>query len=414
MIKLKKIKNNTINTIKKLSYEKILAFIFLFLIFFIAIGTLPVTFGKLYKEFNKDKVLLKKVESSFKVLDEAYEGMLDFDSSLISNKGTYINLNGFMSNLMGQRVMNDVTVLNNGHLARVSYEELDLSEQLMQVIKLRDKLREENKDFLFVLAPSQISKHEDLLPEELKKENYISDNADKLLKDLRTNDIPYLDLREELYNEGIKHEDAFFKTDHHWKVETSFWAYSKIVNELIENNVISNVDEWFLDISSYDKNIKEGVFLGSSGKRTGKYFAGKDDFPILTPKFETEFKVGFPKKNTIKEGKLEETLLDVKEIEKSMFNANFYRYYGYGAMTDLDITNLKSLTNKDVLIIGDSFSRPTSMFLSTIFNKTFTRDMRYYKGDFTKDYNQMNPDIVLVIINDNNIDENIDYDFFTN
>ncbi len=412
MNKFKKIKKHIINVIKKTSYEKIISLIFLFFIFFIGVTTLPIVIGKSYKEFNQDKTLTSKMKNSFKTLDKTYEGMLDFDSFLISNKGTYINLNGFMSKLMGQRVMNDVTVLNNGHLARVSYKELDLSKQLKQVIKLRDKLKEEDKDFLFVLAPTQISKFEDLLPEELKKENYIVRDGDKFSKNLNNNTVPYIDLRKELHDDNIKNEDAFFKTDHHWKIETSFWAYAKIINELVERNVISNVDEYFLDINSYDKNVKENIFLGSSGKRVGKYFSGKDDFPILTPKFETEFKVGFPKKNIVKEGNLEDTLLDIEEIEKSMFNANFYRYYGYGAMTDLDVTNFKPLINKDVLIIGDSFSRPVSMFLSTVFNKVYTRDMRYYKGDFSEDYNQMNPDIVLVIVNDDNIDENIDYDFF--
>lgn len=412
-MKQNKMKMKIRKIIKSITYDKILAIIFLLLIFFISTATIPLAFeevGKVLK--NKKTNVKKKTINTIKELDKTYEGMLDFDSNIINNKGAYINLNGLMARIMGQKQMNDVTLLNNGHLARIRYKKFNLDVQIEQMTKLYNKQKERDKDFLFVLAPSQISKYEDLVPDELKKGDYTNYNGDKLLEGLKENGVPYLDLREELHKDGIKHEDAFFRTDHHWNIETGFWAYTKIINRLKNDKIISNVDKKLLDLNNYNIEVKKDLFLGASGKRVGKYFNGVDDFPIITPKFDTDFKVNFVKDGSYKKGTLEETMLDSKEIEVGLFSGNIYRFYSYGVDKDLKIKNNKYQIDKRILTIGDSFARSLLPKLSLIFSEVYQRDMRYYKNNFAEEYKNLNPDILIVLINEDDINENINYDFF--
>lgn len=406
IIKIKK-------TFKDITHEKVIAIIFIFLIFFISLATLPAAIQKVGKEFNKKEVpIKKKMLSTIKSLDEVYQGMLSFKDNFISNKGTYINFNGMMSRLMGQKKMNNVVILNNGHLANIRYEKLDVTDQVKQITSLYKKQKEKNKDFLFVLAPSQISKYEDLVPEEFKEGDYTNYNGDELLKGLERNKIPFIDLRKELNKEGITNEEAFYVTDHHWTAETGFWAYKKIINRLSKDKAIKKADKKWLNFNNYDVEKREDVFLGSSGKRVGKYFVGIDDFSIIKPKSKTKFKVSYLKDDLYKEGSFEEVLCNKEQLEKNYFSASLYNYYSGGDI-EMDISNVLTKSKEKTLLIGDSFSNATLPFLSLMFKETHKRDMRHFEGDFESYYKKYNPDIIIILLGENHLGTTLDYDFFS-
>ncbi len=405
--KLKKIVQN-------ITYKKIYATIFIFLIFFISVATLPLVFEEVGKIFqNKKTTLINKMGATIKKIDKTYEGMLDFNSNIINNKGTYINLNGLMARVMGQRKMKDVVLLNNGNLARLTYYKLNTDMQIEQLTKLYNKQIKKNKTFLFVLAPSQVSKYEDLIPEGLKKEDYTNYNGDTLLKGLKENGVPYIDIREELYKEGITHEEAFFKTDHHWKIETGFFAYTKIMDRLLKEKAISNVDKEFLDLKNYNIEIKKNLFLGSSGKRVGKYFAGLDDFPVITPKKEFQFYVELIDEKINKQGTFEEVLCNSNQLTENFFVVNPYGYYNVSD-SQRNVFNSKALEKKKVLFIGDSFSNVPMPFLSLNFETVHKRDMRHFTENFESYYKEFDPDIVIVLIGEKFIKAGINKGFFEN
>ncbi len=180
---------------------------------------------------------------------------------------------------------------------------------------------------------------------------------------------------------------------------------------MLEDKTISKVDKEFLNLKNYTIEIKKDLFLGSSGKRVGKYYAGVDDFPVITPKKDFNFEVELVEENIKKQGSFEEVLCDVNKLKNDYFNLNPYAYYT-GADDQRNIINKDALENKKVLYIGDSFSLVPQPFLSLNFTTVHKRDMRHFKEDFEEYYNKFDPDIVIVLIGERHIGVGLKNKFF--
>ncbi len=345
-----------------------------------------------------------------KKVDEEYRNMLTFAGDIIKNKGSYINFNGFMARAMGQRYMNDRVKLDNGHLANVA-DKIDVTLPAAQMIKLFNAQKKRGKSFLFVLAPSQVPKYESVLPKGFV--DYSNKNSDDLIEILTANDVPVLDLREEARKDNLSSSDMFYKTDHHWKIESAFWAYQKIVYYLTDKHIIDPIPSMYTDIGQYKFDVFKDYFLGSSGRRTGIFYTGLDDFTIITPKYQTQLYYNAPKRNVSTEGSFEDSLIDYKMLSENYFASDPYSAYAY-ANTDYGIYRNPSAPCKQrLLTIHDSFARPSNTFLSLVFSEEDTLDMRDYDENFVEYYTGYAPDILIVYINANGINsKNTTYDFF--
>ena len=213
---------------RKLRAGHILSALFLFYIFYVGLAALPQLL------VNTSETLRNgKLNSSYiKKVNDQYEGMLGTESwyPLLQNKGTYINFNGLMAKKLGQPLMNERITLKNGHLFYVDSKTPDPEEILHaadNIIRFHDAHTASGGNFLFVMVPSQISKYEDLLPAGYT--DTTNDTADAFLSLLEQAGVPYLDLREEMHKDGLTVTDDYYSTDHHWKPQTGFWAYTKIL-----------------------------------------------------------------------------------------------------------------------------------------------------------------------------------------
>jgi len=392
----------------KIDYKKVGAVIFLICIFYIGFATFPLTVINLSKLFSNNWYYISTVHEK---IDDSYRSMLGFESRNLQNKGFYINLHGLVARLMGQRYINERIKLDNGHLTEEVGKE-DTAFAAMQLEKMRDMQKERGKGFLFVMAPNQLPKYEDIMPPGYT--NYSNENADELLGFLEAANVPTLDLREEMFKEGMDHRDAFFVTDHHWTPETGLWAYTKIIEKLIQTGTIEPVDSPSLDTEEYNVEIFEDIFLGSFGKRTGRFFAGLDDFSVLTPKFETYYSVTTPYRGDIdKQGSFSEIIINKSEMEGNLFENNPYVTYGYAMNGIVRYKNEAAPVDLKVMAIGDSFSHVTYIYLPFIFSECDQVDMRYIKVDFNEYYTEYDPDIVIMLVNPTQaIMENTTYDFF--
>ncbi|GHV25965.1 hypothetical protein FACS18948_0580 [Clostridia bacterium] len=63
-----------------------------------------------------------------------------------------------------------------------------------------------------------------------------------------------------------------------------------------------------------------------------------------------------------------------------------------------------------MLNYGDSFGNATFPFMSMCFTTVDELDMRHYKGDFVKYYNEYDPDVVIGILQSDS--ENKNYNWF--
>lgn len=392
--KIKKILSN-------LNHVKILAIGFLFFILYVGVAVAPEAIRIELNNIQKAKEDYGFIEIR-NSLDKTYKGMLTTkkDQPILQNKATYINLNGFMAKTMGQRYMNNIVKLDNGHLSQFGEQKLvHLDAEIEQITELYNHQKKKGKYFLFILAPYQISKYDPQTP--VGHKEYSNASADVLIKSLKKNQIPVLDLREKMYEQQISHEDAFFKTDHHWKPQTGFWAYTEILRSLSKDQVIPKVDALYTDAKNYKfKVYGKNWFLGSSGKRTGQYYAGTDDFHLIIPKFKTSLKLSIPSAKIDTAGSFEEVAYNKKALQdKDYFNQNPYAAYGYSDRPLSHWRNQSAPIQKKMLMIGDSFGNVPFSLLSLVFSTCDEMDTRHYKDNFEKYYDEFDPDIMIVMIN---------------
>ena len=372
---------------------------------------------------NDTKSLLKgeiSVSDYMDRMDERYYGMLSTEQNqpLLQNKGTYINLNGAMAKLLGQPMMNERVKLKNGHLTSVvswRHSQEDIVYTAQNITSLARTQEKNGGQFLFVLAPSQISKYEDLLPEGYT--DTMNDTSDTLLSLLDQNSVAYLDLREALHKDQISNADAFFVTDHHWRPQTGFWAYTKILSALEESGAIASVDGFYTDSSHYDFVTYPNTFLGSSGKRTGICYAGVDDSIFIQPQFDTEITLTVPDRELELTGRYEEVCYNSEDTlnpdNPDYFQFNAYGLYGWGDNSLNRWRNENAPDNSKVMLIGDSFGNIPFSLMSIYFSDCDELDMRYYSEDFQRHYQDFQPDIVILEATlDQAVAENTCYSFF--
>jgi len=353
-------------------------------------------------------------------LNEQYEQMLDTDKdvSLLQNRGTYINLSGFMANAMGQPLMNERVKLKNGHLASVSTESIApavLEDTARNVIFLSKKQAEIGGQFLFVMCPTQVSKYEDLLPPGYSYP--YNDAADQLIALLRNESVACLDLRDSMKDAGMTHDQAFLVTDHHWTSQTGFWAYGEILQKLAGMNAISAVDPFFIDENNFEYVTYEEAFLGSSGRRTGRYFAGVDDVTFLKPAFATNISISVPARSLDLTGRYEDicynTDVSLDYEDPDYFNTNPYGLWGWGDTPITHWRNESAPEDKKCLLIGESFGNIPFSLMSLYFTSCDELDMRYNTDDFPSYFYDYQPDIVVLeVCVGNTISENTQYPYF--
>lgn len=392
----------TINKIKTRNASHLLAVLFLVFSIYVGIAGLPQFFtNTLYAYWEKSTF-----DTYVDVIDEQYHSMLSTDReyAFLQNKGTYINLNGLMAKLMGQPMMNDRLTLKNGHLASVrfwQYPDEEIRAAADNIRTFFQKQKEKGGSFLFVMCPSQIAKYEDLLP--VGYTDTTNETADRLLALLEDAGVPYLDLRESMREEGMMVTDTYFVTDHHWYPQTGFWAYTKILEKLARLEIISPVDSFFTDICNYDFVTYEDSFLGSSGKRTGIYYAGVDDSIFIHPKFETDISITIEERMLNLRGRFEDICYNTDVTpdysNPDYFYDNMYGLYGWGDSQVTQWRNENAPETGKFMLIGESFGNIPFSLMSIYLSSCDEVDMRYFAKDFQAYYEEYDPDTVILEVN---------------
>ena len=283
-------------------------------------------------------------------------------------RNDFLNLNGFMRRFLGQREMNDVIKLNNGYLARpvgyVSDEELEPG--AASLANLDRYLTASDAEFLVAVAPDSISRYG---PQE--------------------RGVEAMDFREVIHEDGIDQYTLMYKTDHHWTTRAGFYAYGKLADWIAEKTGVK-VDEKIRDIENYSVTTYEGWHLGSYGQRTGRLYAGIDDFELILPKFDTKITNGEVT------GTFEELFISYDALEKRDMTSR----YTYDVTLEQawgDYTNLLADNDLKVLVIGDSFTKTVCPYLNISYKES--RFVHYQRLDvLTAEYvEEYDPDVVILL-----------------
>ena len=341
-------------------------------------------------------------------VDDYSQDLLPFDRNQMPllDKGTYINLNGLMAKTLGQPTLNERTILKNGLLASISDaapQEADLQEAADNLILFCREHEKTGGKFLFVMAPSKISKYENVLPVGFTDTD--NDTADALIAMLEEGGVPVLDLRETLHNSGMPWKEAFFVTDHHWTPQTGFLAYREITETLAAMGAADPVDPFYTDEANFTFHTYKDTFLGSAGKRTGIYYAGIDDSVFIAPNFPTDIHLTIPEIELDLQGLYQQVSYHQRvyvDLEKpDYFNVNMYGLYGWGDRGLSQWRNESASVKQRVLLIGDSFANVPFSLMSIAYSSCDEMDMRHFEEDFTQYYWEYQPETVVFLINPN-------------
>ncbi len=370
-------------------------------------GLLTVTVNA--KDVAKDAYL--SLKSSYKsdssingILNGCIKGIENGFSSNVFGQNEFVNIYGLTQKGLDKEYIIDadsaynIVKDNHNKLHFVAFKE-DNTKAVSEIVEMNEVLSKNGIDFLYVQTPIKFIKgHTKLNPAII---DYSNENSDKIVAQLREGHVNTIDLRNLLDEAPVDKTDMFYNTDHHWTIETAFWGVGRVVEKL---NTLYKLgldsDKFYTDISNYKIETFENNFLGSQGRRVGKYFGGIDDFSLITPNYDTSYKVTVKKKNKTEvfEGDFRDAVIRDEILEdKDVFTNRYVTYFG-ADYPEVIIENKGNLNGKKILIVKDSFGIPFSAFMSTMASETRMLDTRYYKDKSVTDYAlEYKPDIVLYV-----------------
>ena len=326
---------------------------------------------------------------------EAFIDRVDTSSKNLSYKGTLIDLYSLWYRATDTRevVKDDATVvrLDNDFLAfqpQIADGETlaEMADACTRLKGITDRL---DIPLLYVMAPNKMSLSEG-------GDNPVADNLDDFAALLAARDVPVLDLRNSMATQGLTMENAYFHTDHHWLPETGLWAAGEIAGAL-------GLDTALLETDNYTFTTYDDLFLGSEGKKVGRYFTplGLDDFSMITPNFDTHLTV--TDYTGTRAGAFIDTVLVQKNLHtEDAYLANPYVVYTGGDYPLQTIENHLYEGGERILVIRDSYACVVTPFLSLTAGEVHTVDVRYWTGTETADtildyLEVLHPDKVVVL-----------------
>lgn len=321
---------------------------------------------------------------------DAFIDGVDAASKNLSYKGHLIDLYSLWYRATETRevVKEDATVLrlDNDFLAfqpNIADGET-LAEMTDACAGLRDTADELGIPLLYAMAPNKRALSEN-------GDNPVARNLDAFVALLRERDIAVLDLRDAMAEQGLTMENAFFQTDHHWLPETGLWTAGEIAGAL-------GLDTGLLSPEHYDVQTYADLFLGSEGKKVGRYFTplGLDDLSVITPKFDTRLTV------TDSTGTRTGAFADTVLVQKNLHTADRYQANPYVVYTGGDyplqiIENHLNGEGKKILVLRDSYGCVVTPFLSLAAGEVRTVDVRYWNGTVSDYIRAWQPDAVVVL-----------------
>ncbi len=332
-----------------------------------------------------------------------------FNDRLGEHMSPFITLNGGVERLLGKRAVNQRYRLDNGKLSYV-IPELDMSGIAAKTAAFSRYVEEQGIPFLYVNSLFFLDENDKQLPPSI--EDYGNENADRFLALLSEAGVPTLDLREREKAAGIDHYSHFFNTDHHWRPEMGFWAFTEILNFLASRDPSFAVEDALSDFSSYSVAVTKNCFLGSSGRRVGAWYAGKDDFSVITPNFDTALEVFYSRDGSTRRGPLPDCLFFPELFDADPYEASLYDFY-CGGDEWMDIRNLAGEeglalrgNGKRILLIKDSASLVVIPWLSLACGELRTCDLRFEDLSLPELIGAFRPDLVMVLYNPGALEDN--------
>ncbi|MFA9466958.1 MAG: hypothetical protein ACERKN_22115 [Velocimicrobium sp.] len=338
----------------------------------------------------------------------------------VYDKYIFIEAYGYLQKLMDKHETNNFEIVKDVTGKKLYYTNFATgTNEVSSLVDSMDNLSKETSDLktkvIYLMTPDKYlagyTKYETGIPY-----NYANETADLFLDELGKKEIDYLDYRDSIMDSEIETEDLFFDTDHHWKVPTTFWAFTQLVNKLEDSYGVEFKDkDYYSNLDNYNQITYKDSYIGSQGKKMGILYSGVEDFTLIYPKFETSY---FFYSNqygaeTSVNGRFEDALMmnDVlTKKDKDIYDMENDKYYCYlnGNCGFVQARNNNLEDGLKVLFIKDSMISPMAAFFTSFCSDVYMIDPRYYGGDIDEFVKEQDLDYVFVSFDP----QNLTADFF--
>lgn len=286
-------------------------------------------------------------------------------------------------------------LLDNGYVAGV-YSQTTTDYEIQQMMELQSFCDKEGVELLYVNEPTKYI-DDKTIEEKLGQKSYINQNTDLFLSRLGEAGIKYIDLRDNIRAEGKDSFSMFYRTDHHWTVESGKWA-AEIIAEELNQDYGYHIDMDIYDDANYTYTEYQDAWLGEQGKKLSKAYVGLDDFTCIEPKFDTNYTISTV--NGTYNGTFSETMIDKNNYRSDDLETIYacpswhYSYLRVGMNQSVIKNNM--VKKGKVLVLGDSYEQVMVPFLSLGVNEVRTLVLRGYEGSL-QEYIKAN-DIDTVVV----------------
>ncbi|MEG1900288.1 MAG: DHHW family protein [Bacilli bacterium] len=273
---------------------------------------------------------------------------------------------------------NNVFILKDEYLIE-KYQQLK-DETINNIANVLNTFKERNKtvNITTLLVPTSYSINKDKLPKFLDKELQLKD-MNLLYDKITTNK---LDITKSLYSSN-KNEQLYFRLDHHWNINGAFVAY----NEYLKSNNIKPLNK-----DEFEKVVLTKDFNGTVFSKSGEYNFKPDTIENYVTK--SDVTVNYIYSNKITNSMFSKTYLNKKDK---------YAYFLDNNHPLITITNNQINSDKELLVIKDSYANILISLLANHYKKIHVIDPRFYKEDITAYIEANKIKDVLLLYNMNTI-----------
>ncbi len=303
---------------------------------------------------------------------------------------------GIFHRLIGRNYVNEIYRNNDGYLLK-RQQNIDVSESAERLVQLKTFCSQHGTKLLYVNFPYKTASDSDLSL--FGTTCYANQNADAFLEELRKNDIDYIDMREYFHDRYANLYEAFFKTDHHWKISSGLYCAQVLSSEINERYHLGLSPEKIAD-KNMSISLMENSWVGEYGQKTGASYSGMDDFELIEPVIPTSFHLKIPNRKMDTDGDfsvmLNKKVLDINGFWERRYGRSLYYLYLYGNDPIQTIHNNDESSGR-ILLIKDSFAQAVSPFLAMTANTIVNWDLRYNDMSLYDFIEKNDFDIVIVM-----------------
>lgn len=282
---------------------------------------------------------------------------------------------------LGKREINNVYIADDDFLIEV-YEAPVNTERIADTFhKFYEKIDTERIDTRLMLVPTASFIYADKLPSYAPTRNQM-DTAEAIYDKAG---IPSIDCTSFLLNASGT-EQLYYRTDHHWTTTGAYQGYLAYC----EAKGLTPVS-----LDDMEAKTVTNEFYGTIYSKVNDYSLKGDSITIYTNPADS----------------LTVNYTDTKEVADSLYNLDYvdkkdkYSLFLNNLHTLIEITNETAESDRELILIKDSYANSLVPFLTHHYKKIYVFDTRYYKegpSSFIKEHPGVTD--VLLLYNMNTLD----------